>query len=122
MIEMTDRIGDLSGAQVLHLATGLEHAHDMTLRDAGGGRYWLERLEDGGAILIKPDRTVEQVWKFAESVLAAEATAVEEKFRWVHRPGEPLCDCDFPQIWLGYPHECNRCMRLLPNNPTENSL
>ena len=85
-IQMTDRIGDLSPEQVSFLALGLEHAHGMTLRPAWAGRYWLEDLEDGGAILIKPDRTVERVWQFAESVAEAQTAFKDGKvLEWLEK-------------------------------------
>ena len=69
-IQMTDRIGDLDIEQFVHFVCGLENAHEMTLHDAGLGRYWLTRLEDDGALLLSAERTVEHVWRCAEAISA----------------------------------------------------
>ena len=68
-LKMTDQIGDLDAGQIDHLARGLEHAHEMTLKAAGGGRYWLQSL-DGGGVLMLSFRTVDYVWKCAEAISA----------------------------------------------------
>ena len=69
-IRMTDPIGSLTPAQIDHLSLGLEHAHDMRLKDALCGRYWLECIGEGGALLVQPSRTVAQVWQCAKSINA----------------------------------------------------
>ena len=69
-ISMTDRIGDLNAAQIDHLSRGLEYAHGMTIKAATGGRYWLEVLE-GGALMLTPHRTVQEIWNSAEAITTA---------------------------------------------------
>ena len=73
-IQLTARIGDLLPKQVEDLCACLKHFHNMTLRDAGLGRYWLEEItQDSGALLINPRRTVGDVCQYAELVAEARA-------------------------------------------------
>ena len=37
----------------------------------------------------------------------------ETPYYYVHKPGDPLCECDFAQIWITWPLECRNCGRIV---------
>jgi hypothetical protein len=54
----------------------------------------------------------------------------EVPYYYIHKPGDPICECDFAQIWLAWPLECRNCGRVVrstlkaplhtPSNSDEN--
>jgi len=39
----------------------------------------------------------------------------ENPYYYEHPEGQPLCACDWPQVWLSWPHECRNCGRIIPS-------
>lgn len=45
---------------------------------------------------------------------SARTHATEQDPYWYHHAkGEPLCACEYPRIWMSWPHECRNCCRIL---------